>query len=270
MRNERRNRVELLYRLAPVIGITLPAEVLAARDKEKKLEQALADASASVAEIPTDGMLMQELLEAGEPTREYEQRVLEAHSRRDLLETEINHLRWALETAAEATVTTIARLADDIIVDLLQPALDRIVATVRKHGDAGRLVPWDDYDRAMRNEDKAVRDAYVAIDREATRYAALREAQELLWFRSDQDTRRGGINNLPEIWPGYSQSLGPAVRAPWDGMTAPQALYWQVANGAELWCPTLDQIEDLSRAEREASGLKARAHGFGTSPFGGL
>lgn len=268
MRNPQRNRLGKLFELAPVIGIELPEEVVAARHKELRLEQSMAETQAALSSLPAAGDLMRMVYDAGGPTAEYERRVSEADAQRVVLEARQRDVPWALELAQDATIAAITSHADPIIEELLSPALEEIVAAVKKHAEPARRVPWHDHDLAMTLKDDEAREAYRAVKAEAERYTALLDAHQLLLFDPTDDAARlyGEMKNLRKVWPGEAQRLGPAVRAPWEGMTGPQRLNYLVNEaGAELWCPTADQIEELSRAAREASGLKHTRSAFGVS-----
>lgn len=264
-RNPERNRVEKLWSLAASIGIDLPEEVVAARDKEHALKAALAETNAAVAALPSEGSFHDELYSAGKSTDAYRERLGSALARRPLLEREQLHFSFAIERAENAVIAAVRSTADDIITDLLQPVLSKMVESVASHADAAGRIPWGDPDAAMRNTDQAVRKAYVAIADASDRYGALRDAQDLLHSDAHDDTF-GEMRNLRAIWPAYA-ARGPGYGPPpWSAMTGPQRINWLVNEAhADLWCPTPDQIEEMNRTAAAGSGLRSRAHSFGVS-----
>lgn len=248
MRNPARNRLGKLFDLVTTIGIDLPAAVTEAVAREDALKDAAADTRRALAVVPSDGQLTEDLFAAAQVTPAYLERLSSALSDRPRLERQERQLSVAIEMAESATVTAVHHAADDIIIDLLQPTLSEIVEAVRPHAEAAERVPWHDHDAAMLLDDDDARQAYRTTREQAKRYAALREALRILWLDADNDATQlfGEMKNLRSIWPGHGQrgpGMGPA---PWASMTGPQRLNWLVNNaGADLWCPTLDEVEKI-------------------------
>ena len=260
-------RVRKLWPLAETIGIELPDVALAAEAKEANLQQALADTSAAIAALPTEAALVEELVATGGPTPAYRKKLAAVLSDKPLLEAQHKQLVWAVETGAERRRLGRSWCGHGHHRRGAAACLGRHRGDRRRTRWAARRIPWRDFDAAMFSEDEAVRQAFVAIKQQSVRYAALRDAQDLL-YADAHDDRFSEMRNLREVWPGYA-ARGPGTSpAPWANMTGPERLSWLVNEaGADLWVPTYEQLEAAQRVAVEAAEpKKVRATGI----FGGI
>jgi len=148
-----------------------------------------------------------------------------------------NQLEARLENALVSTV-------DELLTEKLATALAEVVETVRRVADILPAVPVDD-GVIVRTDDDDIRAAWLdLVGPVATRYSAIRKAQEITYrigrAAKLDDGRFTAMANVLDYRP------NPRLRAPWPDDT-PNFLLWAVRSGAKLWTPTAAQRDDAWR-----------------------
>lgn len=245
-----RNRVTGLVQRAELGGFAIPEPILSAIAKEQSLQEALAETNRA----STQPDFLGELNEAGTVPPGFTHRLAASLGEQEALKRQAILLTMAVEHAQERVVGAAQTHAEEIITKHLRPALEEVLAVVRKHAPAAGNIPWDDFDKAMEAPEPE-REAYLAVRAAQQRYSALRGAQEVCYWLTVGDNegtqRFSEIRNLHEVWPSYAFRQ-PSNIPPWP--TNPMArLVWLVTSGAKPWMPTHDEIEAEFLARRAAA-----------------
>lgn len=163
---------------------------------------------------------------------------------------------------AERLVALAVDLGDAIITDHLRPALDAALTDGRKAYATYSDVGTDPHE--LLTAPARVREAFLAIEDPARRYAAVRAARgDLLTagYQAERDqTDRTGyfglFRNADAVWPMDYTGRGALVAPPWP--TDPRDHFvWILAGAAEPWLPTCDEQDAAWTAYAAARRAKA-------------
>ncbi len=248
-------RVKGLVQRAELGGWEVPEPILFAIAREQSLRAALTDTNRRLGDRPDLlGELTEAVTDAGTVPPALTRRIGALHTEQEALKQQANLLTMVVEQAQERVVGAAQGLAEEILTQHLRPALEEVLAVVRKHAPAAGNIPWDDFDKAMEAPEPE-REAYLAVRAAQKRYSALRGAQEVCYWltvgENEGTQRLSEIRNLHEVWPSYAFRQ-PSNIPPWP--TNPMArLVWLVTSGAKPWMPTYEEIEAEYLARRAAA-----------------
>lgn len=243
-------RSRSLFAGASAGAYTLPADLLAAHTTAIKIDRRIREQRDSRAVDDARGQFRNDLLDAIDQDRDLpDPIVIRQAAEQDRAWSEQSRILADIaEHAQIKVVATMHRLAEEIIVDHLRPALDKTITAASKAAPhLGRTFP--DAEEALTSS-AAMRKAYLELDKLAGRYGALRAAQTLLNDMSlpdprfDYRNRFRELRNAPDLISTYVIGRATAPKTPWPDSPRGR-LFWLVTSGAEPWMPTPDDQDQV-------------------------
>lgn len=253
---------------------TMPADLLALRDRLRAVEELAASPAEVEPEHTALDWLGQDLAESAggvEQGLEVALGTLQAlRTEREDAELRRGLVDKARAVTASRLVDAVRDRADELITEHLAPAQADAITQVRTA--AAAFAPFGQNMKHLLTAPKAARDAFISVDEQLARYTALRAARgRLVALSGEQQLDEWGyfteIRNTEVIWPEISGQGRPnPATAPWP-TTGREHLLWLASPEVEPWCPTVAQQNDRWREVfgerlRQAQQNRQQLQGF--------
>jgi hypothetical protein len=263
MQRELRQNQNLRTWLRPVEDIfkgtgayTLPAELVAAKERYDGVETALAQANAAIPPEPyAAAQQLADAVQDGECPTDLGRRQLQAEDEHEQANAQIQILRLVETRIGSELYDAFRNGGEEIVIEHLRPALDE---TLRKAGKlAPKLKGISSTDALMRAEDEGAHKAWLELERLFPRYRAIRDGYDLVYSAVFSDGV--GVSGLDVgdllAYRNFDQlSKGPRGRVATPTSPA-QVMVWLVTESGgvrpEPWLPLPDDIEDALEAARK-------------------
>ena len=289
MRHPEINRLTSLLNGADAGHYALPAAVLDARAMFAKLAGAVCPVKVTDSRAAQRDLVDALVIAAGkpgEPTWPAPGKVTAALESEEAAQVWTAAHESALQSAADLVVASVLDNADAIIVGSLRPAVEAVLVEAAAAAPAFAPVAELD-DRQLLAAKDEHRDAALALDALAARYAAIREAQRVLSagrVARDVEGLWAEFANLAELygnrWPGRAQQSwrpGPTAaraRIAWLAVgdpaepVKPEVVMLTPAERDALWIEAYGARHGLQASTPATVGLIGAAHDEGAMPAG--